>query len=115
MFILNEHPIIILFDFGALHDFISSTCAKRAGLTLVALGAPYMISKPGGRVNTNHISQKIRLELFKRVIITNHIVLRGQGIEVTLGMRWMKLHQVVLDIAARLVHLDSPHLDSPMH
>jgi hypothetical protein len=27
-FFLNEHPIIILFDFRATHDFMSSTCAK---------------------------------------------------------------------------------------
>jgi hypothetical protein len=34
--------------------------------------------------------------------------LEGQGINVILGMNWMKMHQVVLDISARLVHLDSP-------
>jgi hypothetical protein len=45
-FFLNEHPIIILFDSGASHDFMSSTCAKKAKLSLVALGAPYVISIP---------------------------------------------------------------------
>jgi hypothetical protein len=30
MFFLNEHPVIILFDSGASHDFISSTYAKKA-------------------------------------------------------------------------------------
>jgi hypothetical protein len=29
-FFLNEHPIIILFDSGASHDFMSFTCAKKA-------------------------------------------------------------------------------------
>jgi predicted aspartyl protease len=47
-FFLNEHPIIILFDYGASHDFMSSTCAKRAKLSLVASGRPYVISTPGG-------------------------------------------------------------------
>jgi hypothetical protein len=32
----------------------------------------------------------------------------GQGIDVILGMSWMKLHKAVLDIAGRLIHLDSP-------
>jgi hypothetical protein len=32
----------------------------------------------------------------------------GQGIDVILGMSWMKMHGVVFDIANRLVHLDSP-------
>jgi hypothetical protein len=31
-FFLNEHPIVILFDFGASHDFMSSACAKKARL-----------------------------------------------------------------------------------
>jgi hypothetical protein len=34
-FFLNEHPVIILFDSGASHDFISSTCAKKAMLPMV--------------------------------------------------------------------------------
>jgi hypothetical protein len=48
MFFLNKHLIIILFDSIASHDFMSSTCAKRARLTLVASGAPYVISTLGG-------------------------------------------------------------------
>jgi predicted aspartyl protease len=48
-FSLNEHPVIILFDSGASHDFISSTCAKKAMLSMVATEAPYVISTPGGR------------------------------------------------------------------
>jgi hypothetical protein len=44
MFFLIKHPIIISFDSGALHDFISSVCVERARLTLVASGAPYVIS-----------------------------------------------------------------------
>jgi hypothetical protein len=30
MFFLKEHSIILLFDSGTLHDFISSACAERA-------------------------------------------------------------------------------------
>jgi hypothetical protein len=34
MFFLYEHPIIILFDSGASHDFLSLACAQKAGVTL---------------------------------------------------------------------------------
>jgi hypothetical protein len=54
-FFLNERPIIILFDSGASHDFMSSTCVKKARLTLMAPGAPYVISTPGGRVDADRI------------------------------------------------------------
>jgi hypothetical protein len=107
-FFLNKHPIIILFDSRASHDFVSSAYAKRAKLTLVASGAPYVISTLGGRVDADRIAQKVPLRLFKRVFNTSFIVLSGQGIDAILGMRWMKMHKVILDIAARLVHLYSP-------
>jgi hypothetical protein len=59
-------------------------------------------------VDTDCIAQKVPLELSKRVISTNLIILSGRGIDVIIGMRWMKVHKVVLDIAVRLVHLYSP-------
>jgi hypothetical protein len=86
-FFLSEHPIVILFDSGVSHDFMSSTCDERAKLTHVASGVPYMISTPGGRVGTNRIAQKVPLKLFGRVFSTSLIVLSAQGIDIILGMR----------------------------
>jgi hypothetical protein len=54
-FFLNEYPIIILFDSRVLHDFMSSACAKKARLTLMAMRAPYVISTLGGRVDADRI------------------------------------------------------------
>jgi hypothetical protein len=105
---LNEHPIIILFDSGASHDFISSTCAKKVMLSTVAAEAPYVISTPGGRVDADQIVRKAPLELVGRVFSVDLIILKGQGLDVILGMSWMKLHRAVLDIVGQLVHLDSP-------
>jgi hypothetical protein len=78
-FFLNEHPIIILFDSRASHDFMSSTCAKKVRLTLVVSGAPYVISTPGGRVEADRIAQKVPLEFSGKVFSTNLIILSGQG------------------------------------
>jgi hypothetical protein len=111
MFFHNERPIVILFNPGASHDFMSFTCAKKAKLSLVASGAPYVINTPGGRVDADQVVQKVLLELFGRIFSTNLIVLSGEGIEVILGMSWMKAHRAVLDIAGQLVHLDSPTYD----
>jgi hypothetical protein len=107
-FFLNEHPIIILFDSRASHDFMISTCAKKAKLSLVASGAPYVISTLGGQVDADRIVQNVPLELSGRIFSTNLITLNGQDIDVILGISWMKLHYAVLDIVGRLVHLDSP-------
>jgi hypothetical protein len=42
------------------------------------------------------------------VYMTCLIVLEGQGIDVILGMNWMKRHKALLDTTAQVVHLDSP-------
>jgi hypothetical protein len=47
-FFLNEHPVIIPFDSIASHDFMNSTYTKKVKLSLVASGAPYVISTPSG-------------------------------------------------------------------
>jgi hypothetical protein len=108
MFSLNEHHVIILFDSGASHDFISSTCAKKTMLSMVVTEAPYVISTPGARVDADRIVCKAPLELARRVFSIDLIILRGQSIDVILGMSWMKRHKAVLDIAGRLIRLDSP-------
>jgi spermidine synthase len=42
------------------------------------------------------------------VFSTDIIILNSQGLDVILGMSWMKLHRAVLDTTGQLVHLDSP-------
>jgi hypothetical protein len=61
-FFLYEHPIIILFNSGVSHDFLSLTCAQKAVITLYATQVPYSISTPGGRVVANQMARKIPLK-----------------------------------------------------
>jgi hypothetical protein len=76
-FFLHEHPVIILFDSGASHDFLSLACAQMAGVTLYATQVPYSISTLGGRVAANQMAHKIPLELVGRVFSTTLIILEG--------------------------------------
>jgi hypothetical protein len=98
-FLLFRCPVIIMFDSGASHDFMSSTCAKKAKLALTVAKPSYMICTLGGRVVAKQITREISLELARQVFPTHLIILDGQGINVILGMSWMKLHKSILDIA----------------
>jgi hypothetical protein len=60
---LYDHPIIILFDSGASHDFLSLACAQKAELNPCAIAAPCSISTPRDRVVANQMVNKIPLEL----------------------------------------------------
>jgi hypothetical protein len=75
---------------------------------MVATKAPYVIGTPRGWVDVDQIVCKASLKLAGRVFSTDLIILKGQGLDVILGMSWMKRYRIVLDIASRLVHLDSP-------
>jgi hypothetical protein len=106
-FLLFGSPIIILFDSGASHDFISSACAKRAMLSLTVAKPSYMIRTTGSRIVANLIAREVPLELAGHLFPTHLVVLDGQGIDTILGMSWMKLHKAILDIAKWQVYLDS--------
>jgi hypothetical protein len=59
-------------------------------------------------VVADRMVHKIPLELVGQAFQSTPIILEGQGIDVILGMNWMKMHRAILDISTGLVHLDSP-------
>jgi hypothetical protein len=111
-FSLNGHPTIVSFDSGASHDFISKTYTQKHQLVIEHIITPYLICTPGGNIATKQLVMAAPLSLAERLFRTNLIVLEGQGINVILGMSWMKRYKAVLDIAARTMHLESPTHDS---
>jgi hypothetical protein len=86
MFSLNGYPIVILFYFGATHNFISKACTKSCQLTITHLSTPYMISTLGGKTVTQYLAKNTPLNLGGKVYKTGLIILDGQGIDVILGM-----------------------------
>jgi hypothetical protein len=107
-FSLNGHPIIILFNSDVTHDFISKTYTQKHELAVKSLSTPYMICTLGGIVFTKQLVVSTPLNLEGKIYKTHLIVLDGQGIEVILGMSWMRDHKALLDTVAHTVQLDSP-------
>jgi hypothetical protein len=102
-FSLGGCPIVILFDSGATHDFISKAYTQKHQLPIAHTHTPYKIGTRGGDIITIQVVMSIPLSLAGRVYKTSLIVLDGQGIDVILGMSWMKEHKALLDTAARTV------------
>jgi hypothetical protein len=55
-----------------------------------------MISSPGGRIITNQLAKNTPLNLAGKVYKTGLIILEGQGLDVILGMSWMKEEKALL-------------------
>jgi hypothetical protein len=107
-FSLNGYPAIVLFDSGATHDFITNTCTQICQLSIHHIDTPYLISTTGGRVVTKQTVIHAPLDLAGKLYKPSLIVLHGQGLDIILGMCWMRAHKALLYIATRVVQLDSP-------
>jgi hypothetical protein len=107
-FSLNGYPIVILFDSCATHDFISKAYTQKHEVPIAHTHTPYRISTPGGNIITKQVILSILLNLAGRLYKTSLIVLDGQGIDVILGISWMKEHKTLLNTATRTVQLSTP-------
>ena len=59
----------------------------------------YSICTARTHISTNRVAWDVLLSFGTREFIVNLIVLPGLGIDVVLGMEWMKGHRVTIDTA----------------
>jgi hypothetical protein len=111
-FSINHQPVIILFDSGATHSFISSKCGTKVGLDFYPTNGAYMITAPSSKISSNQIYRKVPIQLGSNLIKTDLLLLDLEGMDVLLGMDWMTRHRVSLDIASQAVEIDSPDHDT---
>ena len=53
-FLVNDHPVVVLFDSGASHSFVSSTFASKHKMNVVTIvKGGYCISAAGNNIMTN--------------------------------------------------------------
>jgi hypothetical protein len=107
-FSIRDHPVKILFDSGATHSFISENLVCKLGLHSCHTKESFVVSTTGGRIPSNTITKAVPLQLGSRTFLTNLIHLGLGGLDVILGMNWLTQHQVILDIASRMVEINPP-------
>jgi hypothetical protein len=108
-FLVNQHPAMVLFDFGALHSFMSQTFASKHDQKIVTVDkGGYCIGAARNNISTNQIVRDVRILISEREYSANLIVLPGLGIDVILGMNWMSGHRVLIDTSTRLIMLREP-------
>jgi hypothetical protein len=110
-FSINHHPIIVLFESGATHSFVSAKYGTKIGLDIYPTNGDYKITTPGGKILSNQICRKVPLQLGSQLIKTDLLLLDLEGMDVLLGMNWMTQHQMSLDISSRIVEIDSPEYE----
>ena len=68
----------------------------------------YCISAVGSNISTNQIVKDAFIQISEREYTANLVILLGLGIDVILGMNWMKNHGVLIDTSTRTIMLRDP-------
>jgi hypothetical protein len=96
-FLVANHPAVILFDSGASHTFISKKFVEKYCIPCIESREGFIIHLPGGQIFTKEVAFHVPITLADRDFPTNMIVLKGQDIDVILGMKWLAQHKAILN------------------
>jgi hypothetical protein len=90
MFLASSHPATVLFDSGASHSFISSSFVVKHQLSITNMKHTMLVSSPGGEMRIKHICHAIIITIRGVDFLANLIVLDSKGIDIILGMDWLR-------------------------
>jgi hypothetical protein len=106
-FSVSHHPVRILFDTSASHTFLSKTFAMNHNIPIQEVNRGVVIKSPSGKLSTKKVAFKMSIKLVGHSYPTNMIVLKGQDIDVILGMNWLAQHEAILDARQQTVQLNT--------
>jgi hypothetical protein len=104
-FLVANHPAFIIFDSGASHTFISKKFVEQHCIPYKESREGFIIHSPGGQIFTKEVAYHVHVTLAERDFPTNMIVLKGQDIDVILGMNWLAQHKAILNTDLRTIRL----------
>jgi hypothetical protein len=107
-FSVNYISAVVLFDFGALHSFISAAYVEKRNLLIALLMCQMIVSSPGGDMPARQLCPKVNLKIRGVDFVANLIVLESKGIDIILGMDWLCKHKVLIDCTKKSVKLTTP-------
>jgi hypothetical protein len=104
-FLVVNHHAVILFNYGASHTFISKKFVEKYCIPCIESREGFIIHSLGGQIFTKEVAFHVPVTLAERDFPTNMIVLKGQDIDVILGMNWLAQHKVILNTDLRTIRL----------
>jgi hypothetical protein len=105
IFLASLHPATILFDSRASHSFISSSFVAKYSLPIATMKHTMLVSSPGGEMGTNHICPAVSITKRGVDFLSILILLDSKGIDIILGMDWLRKFDEVIQCARKAVKL----------
>ena len=88
----------VLFDSGASHSFITTSCVEALGLEVKTLEKPLYVNYPlRTRMSVDQICRDCELEISRILLTVDLRVMDMSEFDVILGMDWLTAYRVVID------------------
>jgi len=102
--LLFNHEVVVLYDSGATHLFVSNECVRRLGLVMRELECELIVATlASGEVSTSSVCVGYPMEVAGCKFKVNLICLPMEGVDVIMGMDWLSSNHVVIDCRRRRV------------
>jgi hypothetical protein len=107
MFFINATSVVVLFDSGASHSFISTAYVEEHNLPIALLKFQMIVSSLGD-MSARQLCPKVNLKIRGVDFVTNLSVLESKGIDVILIMDLLSKHKVFIDYAKKFIKMTTP-------
>jgi hypothetical protein len=104
-FFINDTSVVVLFDSGASHSFISAAYVEKHNLPITLLRCQMIVRSPGGDMPVRQLCPKANLKIRGVDFVANLIVLESKGIDVILGMDWLSKYKLLINYAKKSIKL----------
>jgi hypothetical protein len=105
MLLATSHPATVLFDSGVSHSFITSSFVAKHNLPIANMKHTMLVSSPGGEMRTKLICLAVNISIRRVDFLSNLILLDSKGIDIILGMDWLRKYDRVIQCAKKAVRL----------
>ena len=108
MFPINSNSATVLFNSSASHSFIAYTFIKKHGIPIYVMKKPMLVNSPGGEMKANWICLAASLIIRGVEFQANLLVIDSSGIDVILGMDWLRSQKAVINCGNSFMNLTTP-------
>lgn len=107
-FLVKSFTVVVLFDTGASHSYISRGFVDMYKLPTKVLSTPMLVSSPGAEYIASQGCFQILLAIGRYVFPSDLIILESQGLDMILGMDWLSMYGGNIDYASKSILLTTP-------
>ncbi|GKB04811.1 putative reverse transcriptase domain-containing protein [Tanacetum coccineum] len=106
MFLLNQHLVKVLFDFGADRSFISISLASMLNISSITIDTFYDIEMADENlVSTNTVIKGCTLTLLNQPFEINLMPIKLGSFDVVIGMDWLSKYHAKILYDEKVVHI----------